>query len=62
MTRKPQSDTSSPSQDRNRDRAQELAPGEPPTEGNPNERLEQWEDRYFEKSPDEGRGDAGPNP
>ncbi|MFC0679566.1 hypothetical protein ACFFGH_17150 [Lysobacter korlensis] len=59
MTREQQPDTTSSSPDR--DRKRELAPEQTPTDGNPNERLEQWEDRYFEKSADEGRGDPGPN-
>lgn len=58
MNRTPQPDTSSTTPDRKR----ELAPGEAPPSGNPNDQVEQWEEQYFENSTDESRGDPGPNP
>ena len=39
------------------------APADPAhADGNPNERVGQWESEYFEKPADAGRGDPGPNP
>lgn len=57
MTRKPENDTASSANDRPR----ESEPGTA-ADANPNERLEKWESRYFEKPADAGRGDPQPNP